>query len=111
MTSHQVVPIKVYVAVWAALSILTMTTWQVALLDLGPFNIIAAITIAVVKMLLVVTIFMHVRQADSLTRLYVGAGFLWLIILLGILLCDYLSRSWLPGGHFWPSGPAMIVGG
>jgi cytochrome c oxidase subunit 4 len=107
---HEVVSVKVYIAVWAALCVLTLTTWQVALIDLGPFNIIAAITIAVVKMLLVVIIFMHVRQADALTRLYVGAGFLWLVILLGLFLMDYLSRSWLPGGSFWPSGPPMAGG-
>ncbi len=110
MTKHEVVPVKVYVAVWAVLCFFTVTTWQVALLDLGPFNIVAAITIAIIKMLLVVTIFMHVRQADALTRLYVAAGFLWLCILLVFFLSDYLSRGWLPGGHFWPSGPAGIGG-
>ncbi len=110
MMKHEVVPVKTYVAVWLALCFFTVTTWQVALLDLGPLNIVAAMTIAIIKMLLVVTIFMHVRQADALTRLYVGAGFLWMAILLAFFLCDYLSRSWMPAGHFWPSGPPISGG-
>jgi cytochrome c oxidase subunit 4 len=95
--THQVVPLKTYFAVWAALTILTFTTLGVAYLDLGIFNIVVAITIAIIKMLMVVIIFMHVRQADSLTRLFVGAGFLWLAILLALILSDYLSRGWVPG--------------
>ncbi len=106
---HEAVPVKVYVAVWLALCALTITTWQVALLDLGEFNIVAAITIAVIKMLLVVIIFMHVRQADSLTRLFVGAGVLWIVILLGLTLSDYVSRSWIPGGQFYPSGASVAA--
>ena len=106
---HEAVAVKVYVGVWLALCALTVTTWQVALLDLGEFNIVLAITIAVIKMLLVVIVFMHVRQADSLTRLFVGAGFLWMMILLGVTLTDYMSRSWMPAGQFYPSGPSVTA--
>jgi cytochrome c oxidase subunit 4 len=91
---HQVTPVRTYVLVWLALMILTSVTWQVALLDLGSLNIVVAVTIAVIKMTLVISIFMHARHAESVTKLYVFAGFLWLVILLSFFLMDYLSRGW-----------------
>lgn len=99
--THEPVPLKHYIAVWAVLMILTVTTALVATVDLGIFNIVVAMTIAVVKMLLVVVIFMHVRQADALTRLFVVAGFFWLVILLVFTLSDYFTRGWLPVGKMW----------
>ncbi|HVT94391.1 MAG TPA: cytochrome C oxidase subunit IV family protein [Bryobacteraceae bacterium] len=93
MTNH-VTPVRTYVLVWLALMILTAVTWQVALLDLGSWNIVAAITIACIKMTLVIAIFMHARSVEALTKLYVLAGFFWLLILLAFFLMDYLSRSW-----------------
>jgi cytochrome c oxidase subunit 4 len=95
--SHQVVRVKVYGAVFGALLALTITTVAVSRLDLGEFNFIAAMTIAVVKATLVVLFFMDVRRATSLTKLFVGAGLFWMAILIVFLLSDYLSRGWPPG--------------
>ena len=94
--SHQVVSVKVYAVVFCALLALTITTVAVSKLELGEFNFIAAMTIAVVKGTLVVMFFMDVRRAAALTKLFVGAGLFWLAILLVFLLSDYLSRGWLP---------------
>ncbi len=99
--THEVVPIRTYVAIWAILVVLTFTTAAVAFIDMGPFNIVVALTIAVFKMLLVIIWFMHVKQADSLTRLFVVAGFFWMMILIFVLLSDYKTRDWLPAGHMW----------
>lgn len=98
---HPVTSVKTYVLVWAALIILTGTTWGVAYIDMGPFNIVVAITIAVIKMMLVVMIFMNVRHLDKASRLFAGAGMLWLLILITFFLSDYLSRGWQPGGKVW----------
>ena len=95
--NHQVVSVKVYAAVFAALLALTITTVAVSKLELGEYNFIAAMTIAVIKGTLVVMFFMDVRRATSRTKLFVGAGFFWMAILLVFLLSDYLSRGWLPG--------------
>lgn len=92
--THHVTPVRTYVLVWLALMILTATTWQVALIDMGSFNIVVALTIAIIKATLVVTIFMHARFAESLTKLYVLAGFFWLVILIAFFMLDYFSRSW-----------------
>ncbi|MGI8743169.1 MAG: cytochrome C oxidase subunit IV family protein [Bryobacteraceae bacterium] len=99
--THQVVPVRIYVTIWLVLIVLTFTTWGVAYIDMGSFNIVVAITIAVIKMLLVIIWFMHVKQADNLTRLFVVAGFFWMAILIFVTLSDYHSRDWLPLPHMW----------
>jgi cytochrome c oxidase subunit IV len=99
--SHSIVPIRVYVAVWATLIVLTITTVAVSKLELGEFNFVAAMTIAVIKGSLVVWFFMNVRQATSMTRLFVGAGFFWMAILIVFVLSDYFSRGWVPIPTWW----------
>jgi len=64
-----VVPIKVYAGVFLALIALTITTVAISKIELGEYNFIVAMTIAVIKGSLVVWFFMHVRQASSLTKL------------------------------------------
>jgi cytochrome c oxidase subunit 4 len=98
--SHQVVPIKVYATVFAALLALTATTVAVSKLELGEYNFIVAMTIAVIKGTLVAMFFMDVRRASSMTKLFAGAGLFWLAILLVFLLSDYLSRGWLLNIHW-----------
>jgi cytochrome c oxidase subunit 4 len=99
--THSIVPIRVYVAVWAALIVLTITTVAVSKLELGEFNFVAAMTIAVIKGSLVVWFFMNVRQASSMTRLFAGAGFFWMAILIVFVLSDYFSRGWVPIPIWW----------
>jgi len=81
-----------YILVWAALLVLTGVTVGIAQLNLGPFNDVVALAVAVSKALLVILFFMHVKDSSRLTRLTVVAGFFWLAILIGITLTDYLSR-------------------
>src|SRR5215469_7170500 len=97
--THHIVPIKVYLAVWAALVVGTVVTWLVAYQDLGRFNIVIALTIAVCKATLVVLFFMHVKYSPKLTKLVVIAGVFWLIILLTMTESDLLTRTWtgIPG--------------
>jgi len=96
MSDHDhIVPLKVYFAVFAALIVLLFATWGAAYINLGPFNIYLAMTIAIIKALLVVLYFMHVRYSSRLTWVVAGAGFVWLILLLGITIGDYVSRDWI----------------
>ena len=94
MSEHVVSP-KVYLGVFAALLLLTFATVQVAGQDLGPWNTVVALAIAVTKATLVVLYFMHVRYSPRLTWLVVASAFAWLAILLAITLSDYWSRGWL----------------
>ena len=92
MNSH-IVPRKIYVIIWASLMLLLLLTWGVAQFNLGPFNVVAALTIAVTKMLLVILFFMHVRYSERRTWVFVAAGFIWLLIMIDLTLGDYLTRS------------------
>src|SRR5438128_3740570 len=86
---------KIYYTIFAALLGLTFLTVAVARVDLGPFNTIVALTIAVTKAVLVVLFFMHVKDSTRLTKLVVVGGFLWLALLIGLTLADFSTRSWL----------------
>lgn len=99
--SHPVVPIKLYVGIFLALITLTITTVAVSKIELGEYNFVVAMTIAVIKGTLVVLFFMHVKQGSSMTKLFVVAGFFWMAILFVFALSDYVSRGWLPGPQWW----------
>jgi cytochrome c oxidase subunit 4 len=74
--------------------LLTALTTAVAFVDLGGgWNNLVALTIAVVKELLVILYFMPLRASDRFTWVLAGAGFFWLLILLGGTLDDLLTRS------------------
>jgi cytochrome c oxidase subunit 4 len=98
---HKVVPVKNYVLVFLILIALTITTVAVSKIELGEFNFIVAMTIAVIKAVLVILFFMHVKGSSAMTKLFVGAGFFWMAILLVFVLSDYLSRGWVPRPFWW----------
>ena len=99
--THKIVPVKNYVLVFLILIALTITTVAVSKVELGEFNFIVAMTIAVIKAVLVILFFMHVKGSSAMTKLFVGAGFFWMAILLVFVLSDYLSRGWLPRPFWW----------
>lgn len=86
---------RTYIAVFAALLVLTFTTVVVALADLGRVNDVVALGIAVTKMVLVILFFMHAKFSTRLTKLVVASAFVWLVILITFTLSDYLTRGWL----------------
>ena len=95
MSAHAIIR-KTYYIVFATLLVLTLVTVQIAFLNLGRLNTVIALTIAFGKALLVILYFMHVRYSSRLTWLVGSAGFVWLSILIGLTLSDYLTRAWLP---------------
>jgi caa(3)-type oxidase subunit IV len=96
--SEHIVPVKNYVAVFLSLLILTALTTKVAYIDLGQtafgkthvidWNTVAALVIAVAKMLLVVLFFMHVKYSPGVSGMIsqVFGG---------------LTRELEPGRLFW----------
>jgi cytochrome c oxidase subunit 4 len=101
---------KLLYSVWLGLLALLLLTWGLAQLDLHHFNVAAALTIAVIKMLLVILVFMHVKYKPPLTWIFVAAGFIWLLIMVDLTLSDYLTRGAVPGNPTkswehgtWPS--------
>ena len=92
MTAH-VVPVRVYLAVFAALVVFTAGTTAVAFLDLGRMNVVIMLVIAVTKATLVVLYFMHVRYGERLTQVAIGTAVAFLLVLIGLTLSDELVRG------------------
>lgn len=74
--------------------LLTALTVGVAFVNLGGLNNGAALAIAGSKAALVAAFFMHVRGGSRLVQVVIGAGCLWLAIMIGLTLSDPLTRSW-----------------
>lgn len=91
---HTVVPPKVYLAVFASLLFFTALTLGVSYLELGVFNAVAALAIAVIKGTLVVLFFMHIRYSSRLTKLTICSGVFLFLVLITMTLTDYISRAW-----------------
>ncbi len=91
-----VTPVRHYLWVLVALLTLLALTAGSALFKLGPFNTVINMGISVLKTLLVMTIFMHETEARKLTRLTSALGFVWLSILIGLALADFLTRAQVP---------------
>jgi cytochrome c oxidase subunit 4 len=102
MSEHVVSP-RIYLAVFAALLVLTFVTTEASRFDLGqpdvlgfhvPLNVIVALAIAALKASLVVLFFMHVKYGERLVQLVIAAAIVWLFILILITISDYGSRPW-----------------
>jgi len=98
---HSIPSVKTYVLVWATLTALTFVTYLVAQVELYSWNIVVAMLIAFFKMMLVIVFFMNAKAESPLTKLFAGAGFFWLILLLGQFFIDYFTRTWMPEGKMW----------
>jgi len=91
--SEHIAPRKLYFFVFFSLLILTLLTWQVAYIDLGRWNTVVALLIAISKATLVGAFFMHLRWSASMVRLVVFAAIFWLAIMLSLTIGDFFSRG------------------
>jgi cytochrome c oxidase subunit 4 len=82
-----------YVFTWLALLTLLAMTTASAFVPLGRFNVVVNLAIALVKALLVVFVFMHVRRGSPMIRVFAVAGVLWLCLLAGLSLTDLATRG------------------
>lgn len=96
MSSKHIVPVNVYLRVFATLMGLMVLTVLAALVNLGPLSTPIALFIAVVKGVLIVLFFMHVKYAGKMTWIFSGAAFLWLGIMLALTFSDYAARGSAP---------------
>jgi cytochrome c oxidase subunit 4 len=90
---HIVSPVT-YLIIFASLLVGTALTIGASYLEMGPWNPVVAIAIAVVKATLVVLFFMHIKYSSKLMKLTVGAGIFTFLILVGMSMSDYISRAW-----------------
>jgi cytochrome c oxidase subunit 4 len=94
-SSNHIVPVRVYVAVFLTLIVMTWVTAYVSTVDLGRLNVFVALSIAIFKASLVILFFMHVKYGTRLTKMIVLAGLYWLILLLFIAMADLWTRGWM----------------
>jgi cytochrome c oxidase subunit IV len=102
-------PVSLYVTIFMALMVLTAVTVGAAFVNLGQFNFLVAMVIAVFKASLVVWYFMHVKYQSRLTKLTVATGLFFLAILLGLMLVDYGSKGFTPMPP--PTDSQSVIGG
>jgi len=94
--SEHIVPVRVYLAIFAALLVGTGLTVAAAFFDFPwRLNTVVALTIATVKATLVVLYFMHVRYSIRLIWVIVVSALFWVGILFALTLSDYFTRGWL----------------
>jgi len=94
--SEHIVPVRIYVTIFAVLLIGTALTVAAAFVDFPwRFNTIIALTIATIKATFVVLFFMHVRYSSRLIWVIIAAALFWMAILFAFTFSDYLTRDWI----------------
>lgn len=96
---------RTLVLVYLALMALLAVTIGATFLPLGPLRPVANIGIAALKTGLIVWVFMHLREVTPMVRLFAAIGVVWLALLIGIGLSDWLTRAPQPA----PPGPAPVA--
>ena len=91
---EHIVPPRIYIIVGTILLILTGLTVAASYAEMGIFNPVVAILIAVIKATIVVLFFMHVKYSSKLTKLTVAGGVFTFLVLISLTLADYFTRAW-----------------
>ncbi len=94
---HQIIPLSIYLSVFAALLVLTAVTVAVAQIDLGPWNLVVALAIASLKVALVAFIFMHLYYDNKLYFIIFAGALAFLAIFIILTMFDTMRRDDLYG--------------
>jgi cytochrome c oxidase subunit 4 len=89
-------PPRAIVLSWLGLLALLGITVLTAYQPLGPFNTVAALTIATIKALLIAAVFMELRDRGGLMLAFASAGFFWLAVMVWLAFSDYATRTNFP---------------
>jgi cytochrome c oxidase subunit IV len=89
-----VVPLKLLVAVFGGLVVLTWVTVAASWVDLGAGNLWLAMAIATLKATLVALFFMHLRWDRPINAIIFLGALLFVTLFVGMLLTD--TGSYLP---------------
>ncbi len=95
MKSEEIVSRKTFLVVYGALLVLLVLTYLASLFNLGSWGIAIALGIAACKAVLIILYFMHVKVSNQLIWIAAAVGFIWLGIMMGLTMNDYISRNWL----------------
>jgi cytochrome c oxidase subunit 4 len=84
---------RTYLLTFVGLLTLTLLTTLLGLVDMGPFNTVVALAIAVMKASLIAMFFMHTLNESPLVRVVMAGGIIWFLILISLTMSDYLTRG------------------
>jgi len=82
-----------YLLIYLVIASLIFLAISVSFMGLGQSAVFLNLLIAGTQASLLVYFFMHLKTADKLTWLIVGAGLFWIFILFVLLLTDYVTRQ------------------
>jgi cytochrome c oxidase subunit 4 len=88
-THVHVTPFEQYLLIWVGLLVLTALTVALAGIDLGRWVILTALSIASIKALLVLNVFMHLRFEHRVFRIFVVVAVVTLAIFFVLTFFDY----------------------
>ena len=91
--AHHIIPLQTYFKVFGALMFLTLLTVLAAKIDLGSFNIVLAMLIAIAKSTLVLLFFMHLYYDNKTNLLFFLGSVLFLIIFISFTYFDVAYRD------------------
>lgn len=81
-----------YLLVWAALVLLTATTYVTGRMHLGTWALPLALSIAIIKSLLVILFFMHLWEQKGANRIVIATSFVFVALLISLTVADVATR-------------------
>lgn len=100
-----IVPPRVLLLVYGVLVLLTIATVAITGVNLGPFNIWAALAIAVIKAAFVILYFMHLRYDHPLNAIVLISALLFVAVFIGIAMMDTSEYK----VNYQPPGTRIMV--
>jgi len=90
---NHITPLYVYLGVGAVLLILTAITVGVSYINFGPWNLVIALAIAIVKATLVAFFFMHLYYDNKIYMMVFTISLLFLVVFISLTMFDTLRRG------------------
>lgn len=105
---HHIMPLKGYLAVWAALLVLTAVTVWVSYFNFGMLNIAVAIIVATIKAALVCFYFMHLKYDTLFNRIIFFSTIVFIALFMGFTFIDINSRVVVVPSQFSDNSPLPL---
>ena len=90
---HHILPLRVYLGVFAGLLVLTAVTVAVSFMHFGAFNLVVAMFIAAIKASLVAMFFMHLKYDNKLYLAVFLIAIAFLAVFIIFTMFDTMERD------------------
>lgn len=89
---HHITPYKTYLAILGLLIVLTLLSVAITQIELSQWSTIAALLLAGIKSIFILSIFMHLRFDQKMYKIMVGLVIALLVVVIIITMLDFLFR-------------------